>query len=185
MDVLSGLNGKNSIIISDRLAEVQEQVDDMTRKLAEKTGETDEDGGGTIMNLKRAIKRIKEEVKEIEARTEIKRAELKPLKRENTNLVTQILQAKERKDTVTIVVTQDSLIEVQRMQVKTLESVVFMQDKTILGLKEIIEFQEIETNSLQIDIEDRDRDLKKFKRQKNLALIGSAIFSGLLIYILK
>jgi hypothetical protein len=65
LDVLSGLNGKNSIIISDRLAEVQEQVDDMTRKLAEKTGETDEDGGGTIMNLKRAIKRIKEEVKEM------------------------------------------------------------------------------------------------------------------------
>lgn len=135
--------------------------------------------------IKEKIKERKEEVKEIEARTEIKRAELKPLKRENTNLVTQILQAKERKDTITIVVTQDSLIEVQRMQVKTLESVVFMQDKTILGLKEIIEFQEIETNSLQIDIEDRDRDLKKFKRQKNLALIGSAIFSGLLIYILK
>lgn len=135
--------------------------------------------------IKEKIKERKEEVKEIEAKTEIKRAELKPLKRINTDLTTKILQAKERKDTVTIVITQDSLIEVQRMQVKTLESVVFMQDKTILGLKEIIEFQEIETNSLQIDIEDRDRDLKKFKRQKNLVLIGSAIFSGLLIYILK
>ena len=135
--------------------------------------------------IKQKIEERKEEVKIIEAKTEIKRAKLKPLKRINTDLTTKILQAKERKDTVTIVVTQDSLIEVQRMQVKTLESVVFMQDKTIIGLKEIIEFQEIETNSLQIDIEDRDRDLKKFKRQKNLALIGSAIFSGLLIYILK
>lgn len=69
MEVLSGLSGKNSIIISDKLAEVQEQVEEVAAKLAEKTGETDADGGGSVMNLKRAIKRIKDESLEMQLTT--------------------------------------------------------------------------------------------------------------------
>jgi hypothetical protein len=135
--------------------------------------------------IKKKIEERKEEVKIIEARTEIKRAKLKPLKRINTDLTAKIIQAKERKDTVTIIVTQDSLIEVQKLQIKTLESVVLMQDKTILGLKDIIEFQEIEVNSLKSDLVDKNNDLKKLKRRKNLTIFGWIATTVGLIYILK
>ena len=69
LEAQSGIGGKNTIVISEKLAEVQELAQEMAAKLAEKTGETDDDGGGPIMNLKRAIKRIKEESQDMQLTT--------------------------------------------------------------------------------------------------------------------
>lgn len=67
LELLSTHGGKNSIACSDRLAEVQEAAQEAASRLAEKTGETDENGvgGGGLLGLKRATQRIKEEVREM------------------------------------------------------------------------------------------------------------------------
>ena len=87
LEVLCGLGGKNSIVSSDRLAEVQELAQAMAAKLAEKTGDTDEDGGGVIINLKRAIKRIKEEYKDMQMTTAMVQQQIMSYRVEQASLL--------------------------------------------------------------------------------------------------
>jgi len=135
--------------------------------------------------IKRKIVERKEEAKTIEAKTAKVRAKLQPLKRINSDLVSTISIAKDRRDTVTIIVAQDSLIEVQRLQIKTLESALFMQDMHILTLKEVIDLQDMSIEGLNNDLTEKNKDLKKHKRNKNFAIVGWIATTIGLIVIMK
>jgi hypothetical protein len=94
------------------------------------------------------------------------------IKRIVSDLSNEITKAKVIHDTLVIVALQDSLIDVQKLEIKTLESVVYWQDKTILGKDGIIELKDIQIESLEIDSKEKDKQIKKFKRQKNLSIVG-------------
>ncbi len=90
MDLLesrSGSGGKNTSSLTDKLADIQEQVQDVVAKLAEKTGgDNADEGGGTIMNIKRAIKRIKEEAKDMQMKTAMIQQQLMNCRKEQMAL---------------------------------------------------------------------------------------------------
>lgn len=88
LDILSGLEGRNTSALTDRLAEVQEQVEEALARLAEKTGQGDgdEDGGGAVMNLRRAIKRIKGETVDMELQTAMLQTRLWTCRKEQVAL---------------------------------------------------------------------------------------------------
>jgi len=125
------------------------------------------------------------EVDSIIIQTTIKKDKIKPLKRINSDLTTKISQAKIESDTAKIVFFQDSLIGVQKLEIKNLENIVILQDKTIERLQEIIQIKDVVNEDMKAEIDNKEKQIKKFKRQRNLSLIGGAIFSGALIYILK
>lgn len=62
---------------SNRLGEIQETLQEATDELVMKTGETDSgDGNTTLINLKRAIKSLKEESRDLHLRTGLLYSEL-------------------------------------------------------------------------------------------------------------
>jgi len=142
-----------------------------------------------VLPLKNRVTKIVEhkqlEVDSIIIQTTIKKDKIKPLKRINSDLTTKISQAKIESDTAKIVFFQDSLIGVQKLEIKNLENIVILQDKTIERLQEIIQIKDVVNEDMKAEIDNKEKQIKKFKRQRNLSLIGGAIFSGALIYILK
>ena len=142
-----------------------------------------------VLPLKNRITKIVEhkqlEVDSIIIQTTIKKDKFKALKRINSDLSTKILQSKIESDTAKIVFFQDSLIGVQKLEIKNLENIVILQDKTIERLQEIIEIKDVVLEDMKAEIDNKEKQIKKFKRQRNLSLIGGAIFSGALIYFLK
>jgi len=142
-----------------------------------------------VLPLKNRITKIVEykqlEVDSIIIQTTIKKDKIKPLKRINSDLSTKILQSKIESDTAKIVFFQDSLIGVQKLEIKNFENIVVLQDKTIERLQEIIQIKDVVFEDMQTEIDNKQKQIKKFKRQRNLSLIGGAIFSGALIYLLK
>ena len=102
--------------------------------------------------------------KYIEIANENKR-KAEQIKRIGSDLSNEIIKAKVIHDTVVIIALQDSLIDVQRLEIKTLESVIYSQDKVIQGKDGIIELKDVQ-------IEGQKMDIKKFKRQKNLSIVG-------------
>mmetsp|Transcript_23171 Transcript_23171/g.33972 ORF Transcript_23171/g.33972 Transcript_23171/m.33972 type:complete len:1021 (-) Transcript_23171:170-3232(-) len=72
---------------SDKLAEAQEALTEVNERLNLKTGENgDGDGGGMLVNLKRAIKTIKEENKEMTIRTGLIHSELMTIRKSDVSL---------------------------------------------------------------------------------------------------
>ena len=73
----SSSKSKRSVAISEELAEIQDAVNEVARQLEMKTGEGgDGDGSGAAVRLKRAIKSIKEEVREMSLRTAMLQTEI-------------------------------------------------------------------------------------------------------------
>ena len=70
------VGGKNIAKLTDKLAEAQEIAQEMASKLSERTEQTDDSGNSTLLNLKRAMQRIKEESKDMQIRTAIVQQQL-------------------------------------------------------------------------------------------------------------
>tara|TARA_R110000803_G_scaffold69326_1_gene131653 strand:+ start:18036 stop:18539 length:504 start_codon:yes stop_codon:yes gene_type:complete len=139
----------------------------------------------TKNRITKIVERKQLEVDSIIIQTTAKKDKIKAFKRINYNLSTKLSQAKIESDTANIVFFQDSLIGVQKLEIKNLENIVILQDKTIEHLQEIIQIKDVVVEDMQDEIVSKEKQIKKFKRQRNLSLIGGAIFSGVLIYILK
>lgn len=127
----------------------------------------------------------KQDVKQLEEATAKVKTEIRYIKANNATVTAQLDKVKVLRDTVKIVALQDTLINIQKLEIRKFESVVWMQGKTIDALKDIIEFQEMDIESLQSEIIDKNKDLKKFKRRKDLSVIGWIATTIGLIVILK
>ena len=132
-------------------------------------------------NQNKAIKsnpieaRIKEKTVYVDKYIEIandNKRKASQIKRIGSDLSNEITEAKAIHDTVVIIALQDSLIEVQKLEIKTLENVIYSQDKVIQGKDGIIELKDVQIESLEIDSKEKDKQIKKFKRQKNLSIVG-------------
>lgn len=68
---------KSVSMYSNRLGEIQDILQETLEQLALKTGETDSgDGNSTVINLKRAIKSLKEESRDLHLRTGLLHSEI-------------------------------------------------------------------------------------------------------------
>ena len=73
---------KQMLASSEQLAEIQDAVNEMTMQLEAKTGEGgDGHGSGAAVKLRRAIKCVKEEVREMSLRTAMLQAEILALRK--------------------------------------------------------------------------------------------------------
>ena len=104
-----------------------------------------------------------------------KKAELLPIKEKTKQVEKSVDEAKYSGDTALIIQWQDTLIEVQRLEIKTLESVVFFQGETIEGLQGIIELKDMQIEGLEGELNDKDKSTTKAKRQRNLAILGGVV----------
>lgn len=107
--------------------------------------------------------------------TEAKKAELLPIKEKTKQLEKSVDIAKYKGDTLLIIQWQDTLIENQRLEIKTLESVVFLQGETIEGMQGIIELKDMQISSINYEVIEQQKQSKKMKRQRNLSILGGIV----------
>ncbi|CAE7718705.1 ift57 [Symbiodinium microadriaticum] len=83
----SSSGSKKTIAGSEKLAEIQDTLNELTDQLEAKTGDGgDGDGSSAAVKLKRAIKSIKEEVREMSLRTAMLQTEILAVKKMDINM---------------------------------------------------------------------------------------------------
>lgn len=74
---------KNAVATADKLAVIEDSLNELTEQLTAKTGEGEGDGSSVAVKFKRAIKGVKEEIKDMTIRLGLLQAELLALKKQD------------------------------------------------------------------------------------------------------
>jgi hypothetical protein len=74
---------KNAVASADKLASIEDTLAELSEQLAAKTGEGEGDGSNGAVKFKRAIKGVKEEIKDMSIRSGLLQTELWTLKKQD------------------------------------------------------------------------------------------------------
>ena len=125
--------------------------------------------------IKPKIEQKKAEIRIIEKKIEVEKVRYIPIKVKSSDLSDSIVIYKETHDTVKIVMFQDSLIDNQRIEIKQLETVIFLQDENIRKKDGVIEFQEIEIEDLTNQNKDLRKQIRKGKVKGVIIGVGGVV----------
>jgi len=117
----------------------------------------------------------KEEIKIIETRVSNTKEIIEEISGQLMDLKAELLLYKSKRDTVTIIRIQDTIINVLEVENSYLETVVLDQDS-------IIDKQSYIIDSKDTIIEIKNHENKRIKKHRNGAVIATAILTGILIF---